>query len=56
VENVEARVGPILNCEPSDVAIRDVAVHPLSHSVYMSVQRGRGHAALPVPVPISHAP
>ncbi len=45
LENVDALVGSFLGCEPSDVVIRDMAVHPLSHNVYLSVQRGRGDAA-----------
>ncbi len=52
LENVDARVGSFLGCEPSDVVIRDLAVHPLSHNVYLSVQRGRGDAAQPVVVRI----
>ena len=33
LENVDALVGSFLGCEPSDVVIRDLAVHPLSHNV-----------------------
>jgi hypothetical protein len=50
--NVDALVGSFLGCEPSDVVIRDMAVHPRSHNVYLSVQRGRGDAAQPVLVRI----
>ena len=35
-----------------DVVIRDMAVHPVSHNVYLSVQRGHGEAAQPVLVRI----
>jgi hypothetical protein len=52
LENVDARVGAFLGCEPGDVVIRDMAVHPLSHNVYLSVQRGHGDAAQPVLVRI----
>jgi hypothetical protein len=48
LENVDARVGSFLGCEPGDVVIRDMAVHPVSGNVYLSVQRGRGDAAQPV--------
>src|SRR5258708_35752909 len=44
LENVDARVGSFLGCAADDVVIRDVAVHPVSHSVYLSGQRGRGDA------------
>jgi hypothetical protein len=51
--DVDARVGSFLGCEPGDVIIKDMAVHPLSHNVYLSVQRGQGEAAQPVLVRIS---
>ena len=51
--DVDARVGSFLGCEPGDVVIKDMAVHPLSHNVYLSVQRGHGEAAQPVLVRIS---
>jgi hypothetical protein len=53
LEDVDARVGAFLGCEPGDIVIKDMAVHPLSHNVYLSVQRGHGEAAQPVLVRIS---
>ena len=50
--NVDVRVGSFLGCEADDVVIRDMAVHPVSHNVYLSVQRGHGDAAQPVLVRI----
>jgi hypothetical protein len=55
LENVDARVASYLGCEPADVEIRDMAVHPLSHNVYLSVQRGRGDGARAVLVRIDAA-
>jgi hypothetical protein len=55
LEDVNARVGSFLGCEPADVTIRDMAVHPRSGNVYLSVQRGHGDAAQPVLVRISRA-
>ena len=52
LDNVDVRVASFLGCEPDDVVIRDMAVHPMSHNVYLSVQRGRGDAAQPVLVRI----
>jgi hypothetical protein len=52
LQDVDARVGSFLGCEPGDVVIKDMAVHPLSHNVYLSVQRGHGEAAQPVLVRI----
>jgi hypothetical protein len=45
LESVDERVGSFLGCEPGDLVIRDMAVHPGSHNVYLSVQRGRGDDA-----------
>jgi len=45
LESVDARLASLLGCGPDDVAIRDIAVHPTSQNVYVSVQRGRGDAA-----------
>ncbi|MEO8697160.1 MAG: hypothetical protein ABI658_26870 [Acidimicrobiales bacterium] len=42
--NLDARLASFLGCDVDDVAIRDMAVHPTSHNVYLSVQRGRGDA------------
>src|SRR5580693_10225171 len=55
LEDVDARVGSFLGCEPGDITIKDMAVHPLSHNVYLSVRRGHGDAAQPVLVRISRA-
>ncbi len=50
--DVDARIGSYLGCAASDVDIRDMAVHPVSHSVYLSVQRGHGDAGQAVLVRI----
>jgi hypothetical protein len=42
LENVDALVASYLGCEAPDLLMRDMAVHPTSHNVYLSVQRGRG--------------
>jgi hypothetical protein len=52
--DVDARVGSYLGCAPGDVTIKDIAVHPVSHNVYLSVRRGQGEAAQPVLVRVSH--
>jgi hypothetical protein len=50
--DVDARVGSYLGCAASDVVIRDMAVEPTTHNVYLSVQRGRGDAGRAVLVRI----
>ncbi len=52
--DVDLRVGSYLGCGPDDVMIRDLAVHPGSHAVYLSVQRGLGDSGRPVLVRIDH--
>jgi hypothetical protein len=52
MDDVDAAVGSFLGCEPGDVVIRDMAVHPVSHNVYLSVQRGHGDAGRAVLVRI----
>lgn len=54
VANLDMRVGSFLGCRPEDLKIRDMAVHPDSHNVYLSVQRGRGADAQPVLLRIDH--
>jgi hypothetical protein len=50
--DVDARIGSYLGCESGDVDIRDMAVHPVSHHLYLSVQRGHGDAGQAVLVRI----
>ncbi|HTX27616.1 MAG TPA: hypothetical protein VME19_11415 [Streptosporangiaceae bacterium] len=50
--DVDARIASYLGCEADDVDIRDLAVHPTSHNLYLSVQRGRGEAGRAVLVRI----
>jgi hypothetical protein len=45
MEDVDARIGSFLGCDRKDVIIQDMAVHPASWNVYLSVQRGRGDSA-----------
>src|SRR3954468_19182184 len=52
LDDVDVRVGALLGCDPADIAIRDIAVHPVSGNVYLSVQRGRGELAQAVLVRI----
>jgi len=51
--DVDAHVGSYLGCAADDVLVQDMAVHPVSKNVYLSVQRGRGEASLPVLVRIN---
>lgn len=46
--DVDTHVGSFLGCAAADLVIRDLAVHPVSGHVYLSVRRGHGDAAQPV--------
>jgi len=48
VEDLDTRLAAYLGCRREDVFIRDVAVHPRSHQVFLSMMRGGGSAAVPV--------
>jgi len=48
VDNIDASLASYLGCSRDDVAIRDMAVHPTSNSLYLSVMRGAGDSAIPV--------
>jgi hypothetical protein len=48
VDDVDSRLAAFLGCPREDVFIRDMAIHPSSHAVYLSLMRGSGDAAVPV--------
>jgi hypothetical protein len=51
--DVDARIASYLGCDVDDIDIRDMAVHPVSHAIYLSVQRGRGEGSQAVLIRIS---
>jgi hypothetical protein len=48
VDHLDSRLAAYLGCTRADVVIRDLAVHPSSGRVYLSVMRGSGLTALPL--------
>ena len=52
VKDLGAKVAGMLGTDPKQIAINDLAVNPLSGTVYLSVARGRGPDAIPVLVKI----
>lgn len=54
LEHVDERVAAYVGAAVSDVAIHDLAVHPATHDVYLSVQRGHGDDALALLVRVDH--
>src|SRR5262245_13680417 len=52
VENLDTRLAAYLGCGREDVFIKDMAVHPTSEKVYLSVMRGSGADAVPLLIKI----
>jgi hypothetical protein len=52
LDDLDSRLASYLGCAPDDVTIGDMAVHPRTHHVYLSVMRGRGDSGVPVIVRI----
>jgi hypothetical protein len=48
VDNLDTRLAAFLGCASEDVFIKDMAVHPSSGRVYLSVMRGSGAATIPL--------
>jgi hypothetical protein len=42
---IDRKIAQLLGVAPADIMIRDLAVHPVSHNVYITVTRGRGEGA-----------
>ncbi|MCH7676121.1 hypothetical protein IH879_14375 [candidate division KSB1 bacterium] len=52
VENIDARVASILGVGPGAIVINDMAVHPVTREIYLSVTRGYGSTAQPAIVKV----
>jgi hypothetical protein len=48
VNDLDERLAAFLGCARADVAIRDLAAHPVSQAMFLPVMRGAGDAAVPV--------
>ena len=48
LEGLDAKVAQVLGVAAADVQINDLAVHPASKNVYLTVSRGAGASATPV--------
>ena len=55
LEGLDTKLSAFLGGNADDVVIRDMAVHPRTHNVYLSVMRGTGDAGIPVIVKIDRA-
>lgn len=45
---IDRKIAQVLGVAAEDIIIQDLAVHPVSHNVYLTVTRGRGETAQPV--------
>jgi len=48
VDDLGTRLAALLGCADDDVVVRDLAVHPRTGNVYLSVMRGLGEEATPL--------
>lgn len=48
LQDVDKKIAALLGTTPDAISIHDMAVHPASQNVYLSVTRGQGDAAMPV--------
>jgi len=53
VDNIDSRIASILGMGPNAISINDMAVHPVTQEVYLSVTRGHGSTAFPAIVKIN---
>ena len=54
LDDLDTKLAAFLGCARDDLVLRDLAVHPRTHNVYVSLQRGRGNAGTPVVVRVDH--
>ena len=52
---LDEKIGEFLECEPEFFTLRDMAVHPLTENVFISLSRGRGREAIPYVIRIDKA-
>jgi hypothetical protein len=55
IYNIDARIASVLGTSPASVQVNDIAVHPTSGEVYLSVTRGHGLDALPALLKVDSA-
>ena len=53
LEKFDTSLAAYLGCSREDVSIQDIAVHPTSDNLYISVMRGSGDAAVPVIIKVN---
>jgi hypothetical protein len=54
VDDIDTKLAAFLGCSADDVILRDLAVHPRTHNVYLSVMRGRGNEGSPLILRLDH--
>lgn len=48
IDGIDQKVAAALGTTAQEITINDLAVHPVSHNIYLTVTRGRGAGAQPV--------
>ena len=52
LEDLDEKLAAYLGCPVDEVVLRDLAVHPRTRNIYLSVVRGRGEGAIPLVIRI----
>ncbi|MFT5459575.1 MAG: hypothetical protein ACI9K2_006090, partial [Myxococcota bacterium] len=55
IDDIDVVIGGALGVGPSRITINDMAVHPTTREVYLSVSRGHATGALPALVKVDHS-
>lgn len=53
IEDFDTKIAALLGTTPREIIVNDMAVHPLSRTIYLSVARGRGADAKPALLRVS---
>jgi hypothetical protein len=48
IDQLDTRLAALLGCATGDVVVRDLATHPVSGAIYLSVMRGHGADGIPL--------
>ncbi len=53
VQGIDRQLAALLGSTPDDIVIKDMAIHPASEQIFLSVERGRGPDAVPAIVKVN---
>src|SRR6185295_3733168 len=48
IQGIDQKIADVLGAPHAEIAVKDMAVHPITKEAYIAVQRGHGHDSIPV--------